>query len=45
MDRIAALALENGILLNELTTRTASLEEAFMKLTADSVEYQAGQPR
>lgn len=44
-DRIAALAFENGILLNELTSRTASLEEAFMELTADSVEYQAGQPR
>ncbi|MFC9627315.1 ABC transporter ATP-binding protein [Streptomyces sp. NPDC056930] len=44
-DRIATLAFENGILLNELTSRTASLEEAFMELTADSVEYQAGQPR
>ncbi|MFD9338490.1 ATP-binding cassette domain-containing protein [Streptomyces sp. NPDC060028] len=44
-DRIGALALENGILLNELTTRTASLEEAFMELTADSVEYMAGQHR
>lgn len=44
-DRISVLAFEHGILLNELTTRTASLEEAFMELTADSVEYQAGQPR
>ncbi|MEV4560366.1 ABC transporter ATP-binding protein [Kitasatospora sp. NPDC049285] len=44
-DRIAALAFEHRILLNELTTRAASLEEAFMELTADSVEYQAGQPR
>lgn len=44
-DRIAALAFEHRILLTELTTRTASLEEAFMELTADSVEYQAGQPR
>ncbi|MFC9650455.1 ATP-binding cassette domain-containing protein [Streptomyces sp. NPDC056937] len=44
-DRIAALAFENRILLTELTTRTASLEAAFMELTADSVEYQAGQPR
>ncbi|MEU4181457.1 ATP-binding cassette domain-containing protein [Streptomyces sp. NPDC026589] len=43
-DLIAALAFENRILLNELTTRTASLEEAFMELTAGSVEYQAGQP-
>ncbi|MFI5829323.1 ATP-binding cassette domain-containing protein [Streptomyces sp. NPDC051578] len=44
-ERIAALAFERGILLDELTTRAASLEEAFMHLTADSVEYQAGQPR
>ncbi|MFF9075730.1 ATP-binding cassette domain-containing protein [Streptomyces sp. NPDC014735] len=44
-DRIGALAFENGIQLNELTTRNASLEAAFMELTADSVEYMAGQPR
>lgn len=44
-ERIGALAFENQIMLNELTTRTASLEEAFMELTADSVEYPAGQPR
>jgi ABC-2 type transport system ATP-binding protein len=44
-ERIGALAFENQIVLNELTTRTASLEEAFMQLTADSVEYLAGQPR
>ncbi|MFE3991627.1 ABC transporter ATP-binding protein [Streptomyces goshikiensis] len=44
-ERIAALAFEHRILLTELTTRTASLEEAFMELTSESVEYQAGQPR
>jgi ABC-2 type transport system ATP-binding protein len=44
-DRIGALAFENSIRLDELTTRTASLEAAFMELTADSTEYQAGQPR
>jgi ABC-2 type transport system ATP-binding protein len=44
-DRIGALALENRIMLHELTTRTASLEEAFMELTADSVEYLAGRSR
>ncbi|MFE0380634.1 ATP-binding cassette domain-containing protein [Streptomyces inhibens] len=44
-DRIGTLAFENRITLHELTTRTASLEEAFMELTADSVEYLAGQPR
>ncbi|MEV8425647.1 ATP-binding cassette domain-containing protein [Streptomyces niveus] len=44
-DRIGALAFESRIQINELTTRTASLEEAFMELTTGSVEYQAGQPR
>ncbi|MER6399500.1 ATP-binding cassette domain-containing protein [Kitasatospora sp. NPDC001603] len=44
-DRIGALALEHRIPLDELTTRNASLEEAFMELTADSVEYLAGEPR
>ncbi|MGW6685535.1 ABC transporter ATP-binding protein [Streptomyces sp. NPDC054961] len=44
-DRIGALAFEHRIRLNELTARTASLEAAFMELTADSVEYLAGQPR
>ncbi|MGW7076119.1 ATP-binding cassette domain-containing protein [Streptomyces sp. NPDC054871] len=43
--RIAELALQQRVLLHELTTRTASLEEAFMELTADSVEYVAGEPR
>ncbi|MFF7988732.1 ABC transporter ATP-binding protein [Kitasatospora xanthocidica] len=43
--RIGELALENGLLLYALTTRGASLEEAFMALTADSVEYLAGEPR
>ncbi|GGU06740.1 ABC transporter ATP-binding protein [Streptomyces violascens] len=44
-ERIGALAFENRIQLAELTTRTASLEAAFMELTADSTEYLAGQPR
>ncbi|MEV7088724.1 ATP-binding cassette domain-containing protein [Streptomyces sp. NPDC093085] len=44
-DRIGALACENGIRLSELTPRTASLEAAFMHLTADSTEYLAGAPR
>jgi len=43
--RVAELALEHRILVRELTTRNASLEEAFMELTADSVEYLAGDPR
>ncbi|MEU3312503.1 ABC transporter ATP-binding protein [Streptomyces sp. NPDC006662] len=44
-DRIGALAFEHRIRVDELTTRTASLEAAFMELTADSVEYPAGEPR
>jgi ABC-2 type transport system ATP-binding protein len=37
--RIGELAVGAGIVLHELTPRLASLEEAFMELTADSVEY------
>ncbi|MHA6757018.1 ABC transporter ATP-binding protein [Streptacidiphilus sp. PAMC 29251] len=44
-DRIGALAFEHRIMLHELTTRSNSLEEAFMELTADSIEYLAGRPR
>ncbi|WP_329540539.1 ABC transporter ATP-binding protein [Streptomyces sp. NBC_01358] len=43
--RIGELALDHRVLLHELTTLGASLEEAFMELTADSVEYLAGDPR
>ncbi|GAA2646111.1 ATP-binding cassette domain-containing protein [Nonomuraea recticatena] len=38
---IGELALRAGIALRELTPRSASLEEAFMELTEDSVEYGA----
>ena len=31
--------------LHELSQTRASLEQAFMELTADSVEYHAGNPR
>jgi ABC-2 type transport system ATP-binding protein len=41
--RIGEIALEHRLVLQELTAHTASLEEAFMELTADSVEYVAGQ--
>ena len=44
-DRIGELALQHRVLLRELTTRAASLEDAFMELTADSVEYLAGDAR
>jgi ABC-2 type transport system ATP-binding protein len=40
-ERIGALALANGILLHYLAPARVSLEEAFMELTSDSVEYQA----
>ncbi|MFF3004890.1 ABC transporter ATP-binding protein [Kitasatospora sp. NPDC057940] len=43
--RIGELALEQRLLLHALTTRAASLESAFMELTADSVDYPAGEPR
>jgi ABC-2 type transport system ATP-binding protein len=40
--RVGELAFEHRFLLRELTTQAASLERAFMELTADSVEYLAG---
>ena len=43
-DKVGDIAFENSIRLHELTTTHASLEEAFMALTADSVEYHAGVP-
>ena len=36
---IGEIAAKNGIVLHELTTIRASLEEAYMTLTSDSVEY------
>ncbi|NUT70607.1 ABC transporter ATP-binding protein [Pseudarthrobacter sp. C4D7] len=36
---IAALALENQVMVYELTPLVASLEEAYMELTKDDVEY------
>jgi ABC-2 type transport system ATP-binding protein len=43
--RIGQLAFDHRIMLHEVTTHAASLEEAFMELTADSVEYLAGDQR
>jgi ABC-2 type transport system ATP-binding protein len=40
-EQVGGLALTNGILLHYLAPSRVSLEEAFMELTADSVEYQA----
>jgi ABC-2 type transport system ATP-binding protein len=39
--RIGELAARHGLVLHELSPRQASLEEAFMRLTAESVEYHA----
>ncbi|MDD9376357.1 ATP-binding cassette domain-containing protein [Streptomyces sp. ZAF1911] len=43
--RIGDLAHRHRIVLHELATHASSLESAFMSLTADSVEYLAGEPR
>jgi ABC-2 type transport system ATP-binding protein len=40
--RIGELASAGGFVLHELTPRRGSLEEAFMELTRESVEYEAG---
>ncbi len=39
--RIGELAARAGLVLHELTPQLASLEEAFMELTRDSVDYHA----
>ena len=39
--RIGDLAAERGVRLHELAPQRASLEQAFMELTHDSVEYAA----
>jgi ABC-2 type transport system ATP-binding protein len=41
--QVGDLAFDHGVRLHELTVVRASLEAAFMELTADSVEYRAGQ--
>jgi ABC-2 type transport system ATP-binding protein len=43
-EAVGDIAFEQAIRLHELTTVHASLEEAFMELTASSVEYHAGVP-
>jgi ABC-2 type transport system ATP-binding protein len=40
-DQVADLAFAHGIRLHHLSTSKASLEQAFMELTAHSVEFQA----
>jgi ABC-2 type transport system ATP-binding protein len=43
-DAVGDIAFEQGIRVHELSVLRASLEEAFMELTADSVEFHAGIP-
>ncbi|MGH3382912.1 MAG: ABC transporter ATP-binding protein, partial [Actinoallomurus sp.] len=42
-EHIGALAAQSGIVLYELTPLQASLEEAFMTLTKDAVEFHTGE--
>ncbi|MBW5485015.1 ABC transporter ATP-binding protein [Streptomyces bambusae] len=43
-ERLGELAAEHRIVLHELSPQRASLEEAFMRMTADAVEYHAHAP-
>lgn len=40
-EHLGELAAQHQIVLHELSPQQASLEEAFMQLTAESVEYHA----
>ena len=42
MARIGDLAAAHGVALHELSPQRASLEEAFMRMTAEAVEYHTG---
>jgi len=41
-EKIGEIAAANGAVLHELSPQRGSLEEAFIQLTGDSVEYHAG---
>jgi ABC-2 type transport system ATP-binding protein len=43
-EQVGTLAAEHGIVLYELVPQMASLEEAFMELTRDSVEFHTDAP-
>ena len=43
-EHIGTIAWHSRLPIYELTIRQASLEEAFMKLTRDSVEYRSDEP-
>ncbi|MDA4086176.1 ABC transporter ATP-binding protein NatA [Mycolicibacterium hassiacum DSM 44199] len=42
VETVGELAARHGITLHELSTQRASLEEAFMRMTNEAVEYRAG---
>jgi ABC-2 type transport system ATP-binding protein len=42
-EQVGTTAAEHGIVLHELSPQTASLEEAFMELTRESVEFHGGE--
>ncbi|MGP3948715.1 ATP-binding cassette domain-containing protein [Streptomyces sp. 7N604] len=42
VEAVGELAARNRVTVHEISPRTASLEEAFMQLTADAAEYRAG---
>jgi ABC-2 type transport system ATP-binding protein len=41
-DQVGDIAAANGVVLHELSAQTGSLEQAFMQLTGDAVEYHTG---
>jgi ABC-2 type transport system ATP-binding protein len=43
-EEVGDIAFDLGVRLHELTRVTASLEEAYLELTGDEVEYRAGRP-
>jgi ABC-2 type transport system ATP-binding protein len=43
-ERIGEVAAQHQLILHELTPRRASLEDAYMRLTGDSVEYRTNVP-
>jgi ABC-2 type transport system ATP-binding protein len=45
VSQVGDLAFDNSVRLHELAPAQASLEEAFMELTASSVQFRAGIPR
>jgi ABC-2 type transport system ATP-binding protein len=44
-ERIGQLAFDSGVVLYELTPQLASLEEAYMDMTRDAIEFHATSPR